>query len=77
MSVGSDPGEEKDGFLSSPHRALKLGPIRGVYFVTCAVLYVLTELGRKVYRPYIYRNGISDYGFADVVGNLLGTAVSI
>jgi hypothetical protein len=77
MQAGSDAGAKKDGWFFSPDRVLRLGPIRGVYFFTCAVLYVLTELGRKVYRPYIYRNGINDYGFADVVGNLLGTAVSI
>ena len=38
---------------------------------------MLTELGRKVYRPYIYRNGIDDFGLADVIGNLFGTSVSI
>ncbi len=38
---------------------------------------MLTETGREVYRPYIYGNQINDFGFADVVGNLLGTVAII
>jgi hypothetical protein len=77
MQDRSDPGSKKDGFWLSPDRALRFGPLRAVYLATFAVLFVLTELGRKIYRPYIYRNGIDDFGLADVIGNLFGTSVSI
>ena len=77
MSDHSAPGGKKDGLFFSLDRALRFGPLRKAYLVTFAVLFVLTELGRKVYRPYIYRNGIDDFGFADVIGNLFGTSVSI
>jgi len=77
MQDRSDPGSKKDGFWFSPDRALRFGPLRAAYLAAFAVLFVLTELGRKVYRPYIYRNGIDDFGFADVIGNLFGTSVSI
>jgi hypothetical protein len=66
-----------EDFLFSKDRFLKLGPIRGVYFVLFAAFFLLTEMGREIYRPYIYRNGIDDFGFADVVGNLLGTVAII
>lgn len=66
----------EDVFFSKS-RVLKPGPMRGVYFVTFALFFILTEIGRQVYRPYIYENGINDWGFADVVGNLLGTVAII
>ena len=59
------------------NRIFKPGPIRGVYFVSFAIFFVLTEIGREVYRPYVYQNGIDDLGFADVVGNLFGTVAII
>jgi hypothetical protein len=77
MQDVSDPGSKKDGLLFSLDRALRFSPLRAAYLISFAVLFVLTELGRKVYRPYIYRNGIDDFGFADVIGNLFGTSVSI
>jgi hypothetical protein len=77
MTDRSDPSSKKDGFLFSLDRALRFGPLRAAYFASFAVLFVLTELGRKLYRPYIYRNGINDFGLADVIGNLFGTSVSI
>jgi hypothetical protein len=61
------------GIFWSKERFLKPGPIRGVYFCTFALFFVLTEWGRKVYRPYVYANGVRDWGLADVIGNLLGT----
>ena len=66
----------EDLFLNK-NRFLKLGPIRGVYFVLFAFFFLLTEICREIYRPYIYRNRIDDFGFADVVGNLLGTVAII
>ena len=77
MLERSVPGSKKAGLFFSPDRALRFGPLRAAYLFTFAVLFVLTELGRKVYRPYIYRNGIDDFGLADVIGNLFGTSVSI
>ena len=64
-------------FLFSKNRVFKPGPIRGVYFVLFAVFFILTEIGREIYRPYIYQNEINDFGFADVIGNLLGTGAII
>jgi len=66
----------EDVFFSR-NRIFKLGPMRGVYFVTFAFFFILTEMGREIYRPYVYQNGINDCGFADVIGNLLGTVAII
>jgi hypothetical protein len=66
----------EDVFFSET-RVFKPGPMRGVYFVTFAIFFTLTEIGRQVYRPFVYENGINDLGFADVVGNLLGTIAII
>ena len=77
MQVRSDPVSKKDGFWLSPDRVLRFSPLRAACLISFSALFVLTELGRKVYRPYIYRSGIDDFGFADVIGNLFGTSVSI
>jgi hypothetical protein len=61
----------------SKDRILKPGALRGVYLATFALFFVLTEVGRQVYRPCVYRNSIEDFGLADVIGNLLGTIAII
>jgi hypothetical protein len=66
----------EDVFFSR-NRVFKVGTMRGVYFVTFAVFFILTEIGREIYRPYVYQNGINDFGFADVIGKLLGTVAVI
>ena len=53
----------EDVFFSET-RIFKPGPMRGVYFVTFAIFFTLTEIGRQVYRPFVYENGINDLGFA-------------
>jgi hypothetical protein len=71
MQDRSDPGSKKDGFWFSPDRILRFGPLRLVYLLAFAVLFVLTELGRKVYRPYIYRNGIDSTPIAGLSSLIL------
>jgi len=58
-------------------RILKFSPLRGAYFCTFALLFLFTEWGRKVYRPYVYANGVRDWGMADVMGNLSGSLAII
>ena len=39
--------------------------------------YMVTELARSFYRPYIYANGIHDFHIADTIGNSAGTVTAI
>lgn len=50
---------------------------RLLYAMTAVGAFFLTEAGRFIYRPYIYRNGINDFGIADSMGNLGGIVVQI
>ena len=50
---------------------------RIIYFITFLVSFGLTEIGRYIYRPYIYENGINDYGISDSMGNSGGIIVQI
>ena len=50
---------------------------RIAFFVIFVFMFILTEIGRKIYRPYIYSNDIFDYWIADTIGNLTGTIAII
>jgi len=50
---------------------------RIVYAITCVFAFLATEIGRYVYRPYIYEHNINDFGLADSVGNWGGIVVQI
>jgi len=50
---------------------------RIAYAITFLLSFILTELGRNYYRPYIYENNINDLGIADSIGNLGGIIVQI
>jgi glycopeptide antibiotics resistance protein len=50
---------------------------RFAYFVTFVFSFIMTEIGRYYYRPYIYENNINDLGIADSIGNLGGIVVQI
>ena len=50
---------------------------RILYLVLAVTFFVITEVGRFVYRPYIYANDIDDWGLADSIGNLGGIVVQI
>ena len=40
-------------------------------------MFVFTEIGRKIYRPYIYSHDIFDFYIADTIGNFTGTMAII
>jgi len=58
-------------------RTGRLTRLRATTLITAIVLFILTEAGRTFYRPYIYSHGIDDLGFADTIGNSLGTMSAV
>ena len=56
---------------------LRFSRLRVVYVVVFVCAFVLTEVGRFVYRPYAYSAGLDDFGFADTMGNSLGVITQI
>jgi len=67
----------KSGFLTDKGAPFKFSELRVVYLVLFALCFWLTEIGRFVYRPYIYSHGIDDFGIADTMGNSLGVMTQI
>ena len=51
--------------------------LRIYYAILFILTFALTEIGRFVYRPFIYSNHINDFGIADSIGNLGGIIVQI
>ena len=51
--------------------------LRLVYLGIAVLFFFLTEIGRNIYRPFIYSNNIDDYGIADSIGNSGGIIVQI
>ena len=50
---------------------------RVLYIIIAITFFIITEIGRNIYRPYIYSNNINDLGLADSIGNLGGIVVQI
>ncbi len=65
------------GWLATPERFLRPSRVRLVFLFVAALAFFVTEFGRFVYRPYVRRNDISDFGLADSIGNLGGIVVQI
>ena len=55
----------------------KINLLRKTTLLIALIAFLLTELGRSFYRPFIYANNINDYFIADTIGNSLGTATAI
>jgi hypothetical protein len=64
-------------FFFTKERLFKRNPLRFAYLIGFVSFFVITEIGRKFYRPYIYRMHIDDFGIADTMGNSLGTVTQI
>ena len=58
-------------------RIFKITNERKIFFGIFISMFVLTEIGRKIYRPYIYANDIFDFWIADTIGNFTGTIAII
>ena len=66
----------KDNFITK-ERLLKFDKVRFIYLGLFVLFFALTEIGREIYRPYIYSNSINDFGIADTIGNFWGTFTQI
>ncbi len=58
-------------------RIFKVTDRRISFFLIFVLMFVITEIGRRVYRPYVYANDIFDFWIADTIGNLTGTIAII
>jgi hypothetical protein len=67
----------KNNFFLDVEKIRTIDTFRVIYFVIFLISFVLTEIGRFIYRPYIYENNINDYGIADSIGNLGGIIVQL
>lgn len=65
------------GWLSTASRFFIPGRARLVFLLLAGAAFVATEFGRKVYRPFVRRSGLEDFGLADSIGNLGGILVQI
>lgn len=54
-------------------RVLSITQQRIVHFLIFVSMFFITEIGRRIYRPYIYANRIFDFWIADTIGNFTGT----
>jgi len=69
--------KSKNNFFLDKESIRTVDTFRVIYFVTFLISFELTEIGRYIYRPFIYENNINDYGIADSMGNLGGIIVQI
>ena len=69
--------EKHNNFFTNKAAIKTIDSFRVIYFVIAVLFFFLTEIGRNIYRPYIYSNNIDDYGIADSIGNSGGIIVQI
>jgi hypothetical protein len=69
--------EKNNNFFTDKASIKTIDSTRIIYFVIAVLFFFLTEIGRNIYRPFIYANNIDDYGIADSIGNSGGIIVQI
>jgi hypothetical protein len=69
--------EKHNNFFTDKASIKTIDSKRIIYFVIAVFFFFLTEIGRNIYRPFIYTNHIDDYGIADSIGNSGGIIVQI
>jgi len=63
--------------MSSRHKLLTWSNHRTAYSLVFLLTFALTEIGRYLYRPFVYNAGLNDFGIADTMGNHLGAVALI
>ena len=69
--------KSQNNFFLDKEKIRTIDTIRIIYVVIFLISFGLTEIGRYIYRPFIYDNNINDFGIADSMGNLGGIIVQI
>ena len=69
--------KSKDNFFLERENIRRIDIFRIIYFILFLLSFGITEIGRYIYRPFIYENNINDFGIADSMGNLGGIIVQI
>jgi len=59
------------------NRIFTIDAKRVAFLLIFVFTFIVTEAGRKIYRPYIYSNDIFDFWIADTIGNFTGTIAII
>jgi len=67
----------ESNFFVDKEKIRTIDTFRVTYFLMSLFFFLITEIGRNIYRPYIYKNLIDDFGIADSIGNLGGILVQI
>lgn len=62
----------QNNFFLDKENIKTIDTFRIIYFVMFLFSLGVTEIGRYIYRPFIYESNINDYGIADTMGNLGG-----
>jgi hypothetical protein len=63
--------------LNDKGRLFRIDEKRIIFFIMFVAMFIITEIGRRIYRPYIYSNHIFDFWIADTIGNFTGTIAVI
>ncbi len=69
--------KSSENFFTDSNAINTIDLYRIIYSVITVLAFILTEIGRNIYRPFIYTNRINDYGIADSIGNSGGIIVQI
>jgi len=64
-------------FSIAKNKFRNIDAVRIYYSILFLLSYGLTEIGRLLYRPFIYDNHINDFGIADSIGNSGGIMAQI
>ncbi len=67
----------KENYFLDGETIRTIDTFRIIYFAMFIFSFFLTEIGRYIYRPFIYEHNINDFGVADSMGNLGGIIVQI
>ncbi|NVJ87477.1 MAG: hypothetical protein HWE15_14300 [Algoriphagus sp.] len=68
---------KKNNLFTDKESIKTIDRLRVIYLGIAVFFFFLTEIGRNIYRPFIYSNHIDDFGIADSIGNLGGVIVQI